>query len=143
VRHRAKHRQLSRTASHRRALLANLATSLFRHERFFHRGGSLEAQHPHDGNAILPHLEAFFEQHVDRRAVTDSPSRSRHPASWRFYLRQLLLAAIDDGASTFDFGIGEEAFRRRFATHVWRVQTWGSHPAAGATNATHSEPVHL
>jgi large subunit ribosomal protein L17 len=31
VRHRAKHRQLSRTAEHRRALLRNLATSLFRH----------------------------------------------------------------------------------------------------------------
>lgn len=33
MRHRAKGRQLSRTASHRKALLANLATSLFRHER--------------------------------------------------------------------------------------------------------------
>jgi large subunit ribosomal protein L17 len=31
VRHRAKHRQLSRTSSHRKALLSNLATSLFRH----------------------------------------------------------------------------------------------------------------
>ena len=33
MRHRAKHRQLSRTSSHRRALLRNLATSLFRHGR--------------------------------------------------------------------------------------------------------------
>ena len=33
MRHRAKHRQLSRTASHRKALLANMATSLFQHER--------------------------------------------------------------------------------------------------------------
>lgn len=33
MRHRAKGRQLSRTASHRKALLANMATSLFRHER--------------------------------------------------------------------------------------------------------------
>ena len=33
MRHRAKHRQLSRTASHRKAMLANMATSLFRHER--------------------------------------------------------------------------------------------------------------
>ncbi|HEX9704060.1 MAG TPA: 50S ribosomal protein L17 [Gemmatimonadales bacterium] len=31
MRHRAKHRQLSRTSAHRRALLRNLATSLFRH----------------------------------------------------------------------------------------------------------------
>jgi large subunit ribosomal protein L17 len=31
MRHRAKRRQLSRTAEHRRALMKNLATSLFRH----------------------------------------------------------------------------------------------------------------
>jgi large subunit ribosomal protein L17 len=31
MRHRARNRQLSRTSAHRRALLANLATSLFRH----------------------------------------------------------------------------------------------------------------
>src|SRR5207245_9901808 len=33
MRHRAKARQLSRTASHRKALLANLATSLIKHDR--------------------------------------------------------------------------------------------------------------
>ena len=33
MRHRHKGRQLSRTATHRRAVLRNLATSLFRHER--------------------------------------------------------------------------------------------------------------
>lgn len=33
MRHRKKHRKLSRTASHRRATLRNLATSLFLHER--------------------------------------------------------------------------------------------------------------
>jgi large subunit ribosomal protein L17 len=33
VRHRNKGRKLSRTASHRRATLRNLATALFRHER--------------------------------------------------------------------------------------------------------------
>lgn len=33
MRHRSKGRQLSRTASHRRALLNNMATSLFAHER--------------------------------------------------------------------------------------------------------------
>ena len=32
MRHRARNRQLSRTAEHRRALLSNLATSLFKHE---------------------------------------------------------------------------------------------------------------
>ena len=33
MRHRKKGRKLKRTASHRRAMLRNLATSLFRHER--------------------------------------------------------------------------------------------------------------
>jgi len=33
VRHRNKGRQLSRTATHRKAVLRNLATALFRHER--------------------------------------------------------------------------------------------------------------
>ncbi len=33
MRHRKRGRQLSRTASHRRAMLKNMATSLFRHER--------------------------------------------------------------------------------------------------------------
>jgi len=33
MRHRIKGKQLSRTASHKKALLANMATSLFKHER--------------------------------------------------------------------------------------------------------------
>ena len=33
MRHRKKGRQLSRTASHKKAMLRNMATSLFRHER--------------------------------------------------------------------------------------------------------------
>src|SRR5512146_1435504 len=33
MRHRRDHKHLSRTASHRRALLRNLVTELFRHER--------------------------------------------------------------------------------------------------------------
>lgn len=33
MRHRVKGRQLSRTASHKKAMLANMATSLFRHDR--------------------------------------------------------------------------------------------------------------
>jgi CelD/BcsL family acetyltransferase involved in cellulose biosynthesis len=44
-------------------------------------------------------------------------------------LRQLLVAAIADGASTFDFGLGDEAFKQRFATHTHSVRTWGLYPA--------------
>jgi CelD/BcsL family acetyltransferase involved in cellulose biosynthesis len=44
-------------------------------------------------------------------------------------LRQLLLAAIEEGAHTFDFGLGDEPFKRRFATQIATVRTWGLYPA--------------
>ncbi len=43
-------------------------------------------------------------------------------------LRHLLLAAMAEGAETFDFGLGDEAFKSRFATHVNYVRTWGLYP---------------
>src|SRR5262249_35242224 len=46
-------------------------------------------------------------------------------------LRQLLLAALDEGAHTFDFGLGDEGFKARFATSVRRVRTWGLYPGEG------------
>ncbi len=39
-------------------------------------------------------------------------------------LRQLLLIALQENAKEFDFGLGEEAFKSRFATRVNRVHTW-------------------
>ena len=43
-------------------------------------------------------------------------------------LRQLLIAATREGAQTFDFGLGDEPFKRRFSTHVRQVHTWGLYP---------------
>jgi CelD/BcsL family acetyltransferase involved in cellulose biosynthesis len=43
-------------------------------------------------------------------------------------LRHLLLAAAAEGATAFDFGLGNEAFKHRFATHTRRVRTWGLYP---------------
>lgn len=40
-------------------------------------------------------------------------------------LRQLLLAAIDENATLFDFGLGDEPFKHRFATSVPTVRTVG------------------
>jgi CelD/BcsL family acetyltransferase involved in cellulose biosynthesis len=45
-------------------------------------------------------------------------------------LRQLLLAAVDEGCQVFDFGLGDEAFKQRFATHTACVRTWGLYPGA-------------
>ena len=40
-------------------------------------------------------------------------------------LRHLMWEAFEENARTFDFGLGEEAFKARFATTVRRVRTWG------------------
>lgn len=45
-------------------------------------------------------------------------------------LRHLILTAVDERARTFDFGLGDEAFKRRFATRVATVRTWGLYPAS-------------
>jgi CelD/BcsL family acetyltransferase involved in cellulose biosynthesis len=52
-------------------------------------------------------------------------------------LRHLLLEAIAEGAHTFDFGLGDEPFKRRFATRVRTVRTWGLYPPEPA-NAGHN-----
>lgn len=156
--------------------------SLRRHESFFRREGAFEVFHDRATGEILPHLEAFFDQHVARWAETPSPSLFTEPSQRAFYerlthaggragwlrftrvvwngkpiafhfgfsyagsfmwykptfapdlvrrspgevlLRNLILAAAGEGARTFDFGLGEEPFKMRFATTVARVDNWG------------------
>ena len=53
-------------------------------------------------------------------------------------LRQLLLVAIAEGAHLFDFGLGDEAFKARFATHVRRVKNFGLYAPEKISN---SQPV--
>ena len=43
-------------------------------------------------------------------------------------LRQLLLAAISEGAKTFDFGLGDESYKYRFSNNVTHLHTWGLYP---------------
>jgi CelD/BcsL family acetyltransferase involved in cellulose biosynthesis len=43
-------------------------------------------------------------------------------------LRSLFLRAAEEGARVFDFGLGNEAFKLRFADSIGRVQTWGLYP---------------
>ena len=46
-------------------------------------------------------------------------------------LRQLLLKAAEEGVDVFDFGLGDEFFKSRFATCVNLVRTWGLYPKGG------------
>jgi hypothetical protein len=51
-------------------------------------------------------------------------------------LRQLFLAAVGEEARVFDFGLGEEPFKRRFASHLRYVDTIGLYPAASEHRAS-------
>ena len=173
------------------ALASPYKKSLLRHERYFSRGGPLKVEHFTEGERILPRLDAFFAQHLERWAATPSPSLFHDGTQQGFYrrvtlvaaktgwlrftqiewqgraiafhfgfnhrgtflwykpsfaidlarhspgevlLRQLLLAAIAEGAHTFDFGLGDEAFKARFATRVDRVRNWGLYDPKGVAN---------
>ncbi len=52
-------------------------------------------------------------------------------------LRQLILAAISEAADSFDFGLGDETFKHRFATQINSVSNWGLYPKSSLikTNA--------
>jgi large subunit ribosomal protein L17 len=76
VRHRAKHRQLSRTSSHRRALLANMATSLFRHDRIETTEAKAKELRPYAERLITLarrgdlHARRLVERKIKDREVT-------------------------------------------------------------------------
>ena len=180
------------------AIEAAKKKSLVRHEKSFTRLGPLHVEHLTDGDAILPHLDEFFAQHLARWAGTSSPSLFNEERQRRFYhevarragktgwlrftrigwqgraiafhfgfchrgsflwykpsfaidlakqspgevlLRHLLLAAAAEGAHTFDFGLGDEAFKSRFATRVNVVRNWGLYePNAVADQAPAQSP---
>ena len=76
MRHRAKHRQLSRTASHRKALLANMATSLFRHDRIETTEAKAKELRPYAERLITLarrgdlHARRLVERRIKDRDVT-------------------------------------------------------------------------
>jgi len=43
-------------------------------------------------------------------------------------LRQLLIYVKNENIHTFDFGLGDEAFKKRFATNTITVRNWGIYP---------------
>lgn len=167
------------------ALAATRKKSLLRHEAWFQKNGELRIAHFHSAEDILPELDAFFEQHISRWAVTTSPSLfldqkqkqffkslagiaavagwlrftkvswNTQPVAFHFgfhykqnffwykptfaidlarhspgevLLRNLLLQAQEENASVFDFGLGNEAFKDRFATGKKKVLNWGVYP---------------
>jgi CelD/BcsL family acetyltransferase involved in cellulose biosynthesis len=68
------------------------------------------------GRSLLWYKPSFAIEHARR-----SPGE--------VLLRRLLLEGAGLGLTDFDFGLGEEAFKDRFATHRRVVRTWGLYPA--------------
>src|SRR5437879_1428775 len=87
MRHRAKGRQLSRTASHKKALLANLATSLFRHDRIVTTEAKAKELRPYAERLITLarrgdlHARRQVERRIKDREVTHRLFKDLGPAS--------------------------------------------------------------
>jgi CelD/BcsL family acetyltransferase involved in cellulose biosynthesis len=170
-----------------RAYQSTRKKSLLRHEAYFNRNGGVVVEHLTESGDILPCLEAFFSQHVQRWAATPYPSLFNEPGQRLFYrkladsasesrwvrftrvlwrgrvisghfgfnyqgsflwykpsfdvelsrnspgevlLRRLILRAQEEQARIFDFGLGDEFFKKRFATGTRKVYTWGLYPPA-------------
>ncbi|MBU1822985.1 MAG: GNAT family N-acetyltransferase [Bacteroidetes bacterium] len=59
---------------------------------------------------------------------TFDPGLARHSPG-EVLLRELLMLALEEQATVFDFGLGDEAFKRRFSTTIRTVYNWGLYPA--------------
>ena len=80
-----------------------------------------------NGRAIAFHRGACYKGHYKYGRTTYDVGLSRYSPG-AVLMRHLLLAALDEGAHTFDFGIGAEAYKYQYATHEVSVQTWGLYP---------------
>ena len=76
MRHRVKGRQLSRTASHKKAMLANMATSLFRHDRVVTTEAKAKELRPYAERLITLarrgdlHARRLVERRIKDKAVS-------------------------------------------------------------------------
>jgi len=70
--------------------------SLVRHERALRREGELVFEHVADGAEIAAGLDAFFDQHVERWAATEYPSRFEEERD-REFIRRLTGLASESG----------------------------------------------
>jgi CelD/BcsL family acetyltransferase involved in cellulose biosynthesis len=55
-----------------------------------------------------------------------------HRSPGQLLIRRLLLAAIEEGAHTFDFGTGDQPFKLRFASHLNGVRAWRLYPRSSS-----------
>lgn len=77
-----------------------------------------------NGRAIAYDYGTCFGGRYSTRASTFSVDLARYSPG-QILLRHLVLAAIEEGARTFDFGLGDQPYKLRLATHVETARAWG------------------
>lgn len=110
MRHRAKGRQLSRTSEHKKALLRNLAASLFQHDRIVTTVAKAKELRPYAERLITLarrgdlHARRLVERRIQDREVTKrlfaeiGPRFAARPGGYTRILR--LGHRVGDGAET-------------------------------------------
>jgi large subunit ribosomal protein L17 len=110
MRHRAKNRQLSRTSSHRRAMLSNMATSLFQHGKVVTTVAKAKELRPVAEKLITLarrgdlHARRLVEQRIRDKAVSSvlfkeiGPRFAARPGGYTRIIR--LGHRVGDGADT-------------------------------------------
>lgn len=110
MRHRAKNRQLSRTSSHRRAMLSNMATSLFQHGKVVTTVAKAKELRPVAEKLITLarrgdlHARRLVEQRIRDKAVSTTlfkeigPRFAARPGGYTRIIR--LGHRVGDGADT-------------------------------------------
>jgi CelD/BcsL family acetyltransferase involved in cellulose biosynthesis len=113
-------------------------SSLRRRYNYFKKSGDLRFHQCSSESEILAYIDTFFDQHMARRDLTDSPSQFRDPAQRSFY-RDLVYKLFPQGWLRFDtvlfdgqpiaFHFGFE-YRNKFIWYkpTFDVQYWKRSP---------------
>jgi len=78
--------------------------------------------------AIAYHFGFHYQGNFFWYKPTFAINLARHSPG-EVLLRHLLLQAMEERARVFDFGLGDEAFKDRFATSKKKVVNWGLYPS--------------
>ncbi len=108
--------------------------SVRRHVAGFHKAGAVDVRHLTSAADVMPHLDDFFQQHIDRRADTTVPSNFLDERACAFYrnLTGALAAqgslaftvlSLDGKAAAYHFGF---IYRRRL---IWYKPSFAPHLA--------------
>jgi len=81
-----------------------------------------------NGETVAYHFGFHYKGNFFWYKPTFSISLAAHSPG-EVLLRQLLLQALEEEATIFDFGLGDEFFKDRFATKKAKVLNWGVYPA--------------